>query len=84
MFYWKLRYLLLILSPCPMLEGTPFSMSFSMLLSNANAATLKKNPCTFSPENMVGFFVFFLNQHFFVAFHLIYVEVMYYTALGVQ
>lgn len=27
---------------------------------------------------------FFKNQHFFILFHLIYVEVVYYTALGVQ
>lgn len=41
---------LLILSPDPMLAGTPFSMSFKMHFSKAKAATLKKNPCTFSPE----------------------------------
>lgn len=45
------NHYLLILSPCPMLAGTPFSMSFSMHFSKAKAATLKKNPCTFSPGN---------------------------------
>lgn len=29
-------------------------------------------------------YVIFLNQHFFISFHLIYVEIVYYTALGVQ
>lgn len=76
----ELSHHLLIISPCPMLAGTPFSLSFRMHFSNAKAATLKKNPCTFSPENMK-------NEHFLtVAFCIvqnqcIYVVIMYHTAL---
>lgn len=46
-----------MLSPGPMLaNGSPFCMSFSKHSSNAKAATLKKNPFTFSPKKYTYFY----------------------------
>lgn len=70
-----------MLSLCPMLEGTPFSMSFKMLLSNASAATRKKKSCTFSPKNI---HIFFNKLTFLYTLFLNYVTVVCNTASGVR
>lgn len=52
--WWEPSHYLLILPPCPMRAGGPLSMSFRTHFSKANAATLKKKLCTFSPGKEVS------------------------------